>query len=104
MGAYWFRRGTQSQISMGQKPVTAYQSGATIKCQQHFHSGGRCGLTPLPSPRLGDTSHSNSVPVLLNCVGHLKDWANTQGAYQARDKKNWLSATAMEVGFHQGRV
>ena len=31
MGAYWFRRGTQSQISMGQKPVTAYQSGATIK-------------------------------------------------------------------------
>lgn len=49
MGAYWFRRGTQSQISMGQKPVTAYPSGATIKCQQHFHSGGRCGLTLLPS-------------------------------------------------------
>lgn len=88
---------------MGQMSVTAYQSDTTIKCQQHLFRGARSGLTPYPASA-GDTSHSDSVPVLLNCVGHLKDWANTQGAYQARDKKNWLSATAMEVGFHQGRV
>lgn len=49
MGAYWFRRGTQSQISMGQMSVTAYQSDTTIKCQQHLFRGARSGLTSYPN-------------------------------------------------------